>query len=378
MNWRNLLRSILISIVSAACVDRLSFDLDGSATIVPVVVGYISDQPGPYQVTVSESFDIELDPKSKKPLSVKSMTISDNTGLSEELTEVKQGLYETSPTGIRGVVGRTYKLRVELPDGKVYESITDTLLNSGALDSIYFDFVSKRDANNAQTYGFDIFFNSSATVENNFRFLWKFTGTYKAETNPELSDQGCYDIDGRCNFIPPCTGIRNVAVPAYPPEFERIGPCECCTCWYDLTNNAVTLNDDGLEGVGRFIGVKLYSLPLDAWIFTHKVHYKIEQFSITRQTFGFWKSIKDQQDAVNSIFQPINGKIPSNFRQVTGNGYPLAGIFYAASVSSKSSYIYRYDVPKESLIPTNKAVIKRSCLEAFPNSTNVKPPFWED
>lgn len=364
--------------VSAACVDRLSFDLTGSATIVPVVVGYISDQPGPYRVSVSESFDIELDPKSKKPLSVKSLTISDNTGLSEELTEVKQGIYETSPTGIRGVAGRIYMLRIELIDGKIYESITDTLLNSGVLDSIYFDFVSKPDANNSQTYGFDIFFNSSASVENNFRFLWKFTGTFQAETNPELSESGCYYEDGRCNFRPPCTGLKNVAVPAYPPRFERIGSCECCTCWYDLTNNSVALNDDGLEAVGKFIGVKLYSLPLDAWIFSHKVHYKIEQFSITRQTFRFWKSIKDQQQAVNSIFQPINGKIPSNFMQRSGDAYPLAGIFYAASVSSKSSYIYRYDVPDERFIPTNKAVIKSSCLDAFPNSTNIKPLFWED
>jgi len=376
MNWKKILRSTLILIGSAACVDRLSFDLDGSANIVPVVVGYISDQPGPYQVTVSESFDIELDPKSKKPIPVKSLTITDNTGLSEELTKVRQGLYQTSPTGIRGVVGRTYALRVELLDGRVYESFTDTLLNSGTMDSIYFNFASQYDVNNVETYGFDIFFNSSASVESNFRFLWKFTGTFQAETNPELA-RGCFFAEGQCNYTPLCTGLLNVGTSSSP-KFERIGPCTCCTCWYDLTNNRVFLNEDGLERNGKFLGINIYRVPLDAWYFTHKVHCKVEQFSITRQTFRFWKSIQDQQEAVNSIFQPINGKIPSNFTQVSGYEHPIAGIFYATSVSGKGAFINRYDVPNESLIPNNKVTIKASCLEAFPNSTSTKPSFWVD
>jgi len=377
MNWKKLLRSALIFMISAACVDRLTFDLEGSPTIVPVVNGFISDQPGPYQVTVSESFDIEQDPKSKNPIAVRSLIISDNTGVSEELTQVREGLYETSPTGIQGIVGRSYSLRIELLDGRIYQSIPDTLLKSGTLDSIWFDFVSKYDENNAPFYAFDIFFNSSASIESDFRFLWKFTGTYQAETNPE-QEKGCFYINGKCNYINPCTGLLNVAYPDYPPRYERVGPCECCTCWYQLTNNNILLNEARLEEEGRYTGVKAYSLPLSPWYFMHKVHYRVEQFSITRQTSRFWKSIMDQQDAVNSIFQPINGKIPSNFKQVYGDEHPIAGIFYAAGISSESAYIYRSNIPNLLLIPNNKGIAKRSCLQAFPNSTNIKPSYWED
>ena len=378
MSFSKRFGSILLILLSAACVDRLSFDLEGQPGFIPVIQGYISDLPGPYEVTLTRSFDIKLAAISRIPLSAKSLTILDDAGLKEELKEIREGVYQTSPSGIRGVVGRAYKLKIELDDGRVYESLQDTLLNSGELDSIYYSFRDQPNFRDIPNYGFDIFIDSKAIVKNNFRFLWKFTGTFQAETNPEYDRKGCYFYNGKCNFVPPCSGLINTGPFPASPIYERVAPCSCCTCWYSLYNTSILLHDDAFLQVGRFDALRVYFLPITGWIFTHKVHLDVKQFSLTRQTFDFWRAIRNQKDAIGSLFQPVSGKIPSNFVQLSGKDAPLAGIFYAASISSKTTYINRSDVPNEQFIPADKTPFLGSCLELFSNSTNVKPTFWID
>lgn len=112
----------------------------------------------------------------------------------------------------------------------------------------------------------------------------------------------------------------------------------------------------------------------------HKIHVEVSQRSLTEHSFRFWKAIKDQRNAVNSLFQPVSGRIPLNFIQLVGGEAPIQGIFYATAISSKSIYITRNDVPNLSMIPSleSPGIGWISCLELFPNATNVKPEFWED
>ena len=118
-------------------------------------------------------------------------------------------------------------------------------------------------------------------------------------------------------------------------------------------------------------------MPLDGWIFMHKLHVKVSQQSLTPQAFAFWKSIKDQKEAVNSLFQPVTGKIPTNFVQISGPSSPLLGFFYSTSVSEKSIFITRDDVPNTSIIPATPPW-EDSCLTLFPFGVTTKPDFWID
>ena len=65
--------------------------------------------------------------------------LSDDHGIREVLSEIDQGIYQTNPAGIRGIVGHVYTLQIELFDGRIYESKPDSLLSPGTLDSIYYD-----------------------------------------------------------------------------------------------------------------------------------------------------------------------------------------------------------------------------------------------
>jgi len=320
----------------------------------------------------------------KTPISAERVVISDDQGSSEVLSEVEAGIYQTDTSGIHGAVGNVYTLRIEFSDGRTYESKPDTLFPSGKVDSVYFVFKDEKTAEGASNYGFDVLFIPRAGSESNYHFLWKFTGTFQADTNPEFGiNEPCGDITcagcNRCNYRPLCSGIRNISgFPDLPrASFIRIGPCECCTCWYNFFNTEPMLSEDQLVKDGRFSTQKAMYVPLGAWTFKHKVHAKVSQMSLSRQAFDFWKAIKDQKSAINSLFQPVTGKIQSNFVQISGQPAPVEGLFFATGITSKAIFIERSDVPNESMIPTTDLPFADSCLKLFPYATTEKPDFWD-
>src|SRR5262249_45978898 len=143
----------------------------------------------------------------KTPVSAQRVLIYDSQGNQEVLTETRKGYYETAPSGLRGVVGRTYTVRIELGDGRTYESLPDTLLPRGSLDSLYRTLVSTPASVNGISYAFDI--SLDATSESgSSRFMWTFAGTFKSDTRPDLADvtkTGCNPIPtefNKCNFLP--------------------------------------------------------------------------------------------------------------------------------------------------------------------------------
>ena len=370
--------SIIIFFLLGACVDRLHYDIKKTNDYGISVDGFISDHSGPYQVRINRAFDIESKETIKIPVSVEHLILSDNAGTSEELKEINSGIYETSPIGIHGQVGNVYKLKIELTDGRVYESVPDTLLPTGKIDSLYYFYSSVVNSEGALDNGFDIFVDASRG-DGGSRFMWKMTGTFQAETRPECDNLNCYLLDGKCNFAPACSGLLNIGSTAFR-NLVRVKPCECCRCWYKIFNNKLVLSDDQLNFSGNYNELYLHRIPVTPWIFMHKIHVEVSQISLTSNSFRFWKAIRDQKNAIGSLFQPITGKIPVNFIQLNGTASPILGLFYATSINKKSLYILRDNVPRlEELcaIPPG-TICCRSCLEAFPNATNVKPAFWID
>ncbi len=197
------LLSFFLALSTIACVDRITIDV-GSDSGFPVVVdGFISDQPGPYTVKLTRGFDIQSIYAQRLPISAKRLVISDDIGNRETLSPLSQGIYQTRADGIRGVVGRAYQLRIELLDGRMYESIPDTLLPAGNVERVYYQYTYEHTDSTAH-YGFDVFADGSTGSRNNYHFLWKFTGTYQVDTNPELYDTLC--VEARCPKPLRCSG----------------------------------------------------------------------------------------------------------------------------------------------------------------------------
>ncbi len=363
--------SLMLMIATGACVDRIDIDTDLSSGFPVAVEGFITDQPGPYRVELTKSFDMESKESMKAQISAKEVVIFDDLGFSEKLVEISQGIYQTNPNGIRGEVGRAYKLRIQLLDGRVYESIPDTLKSYGSMDSVYHEFVEEKNLEGSTDYGFNIYFDANAGAQTAYYFLWKFKGTFQVDTNPELHTEICGESP--CPRPRPCSSY----VVGSDGRLEYVKPCECCTCWVDFFNDIPVVSDNQFVSGGKFTKINAAYVPVTQWTFMYKVHAEVRQFTLSHQAFNFWKALVAQKKATTSLFQPITGKVKGNFIQISGEQGPIEGLFYASSVTSKSVYITRSDVPFEGVIPPQDLPYPESCVKLFPNSTTEKPLYWD-
>ena len=282
-------KSILLVLLLTSCVDKLQVDGLNAGRIFPVVIdGFISNADGPHTIKVTQSFDVGQDKSFNEPYRVKKIIVSDNSGQEEVLTEAGEGIYQINST--KGVVGNTYKLRVEFLDGRVYESVADTLLENGAIDSLYNAYEQVEESSAEPRYR--VFVNSTAAAGNN-RYLWSLRATFKARTHPEFFRKACYFFEGKCNWVPPCSGYRNIGSQAFP-EVIQVYPCECCTCWYDIFNARQVLSEDFFK-LKEYKNIEVGSFPVNGWTFMEKVRVEVSMRSLSKGAYNYFKTIRDQK-----------------------------------------------------------------------------------
>ena len=119
-----MIRSLLffgVMLFIGSCVDRIYLDIPTQDISDLVVDGLITNAPGPYLVKLSRVIKTSDSYFKNPPYFAKSVTILDNEDNSEKLVQTDDGVYATDPNGMRGVVGREYRVRIELPDGNIFE-----------------------------------------------------------------------------------------------------------------------------------------------------------------------------------------------------------------------------------------------------------------
>jgi hypothetical protein len=102
-----------------ACEKVLDIDLKDAEPRI-VIEGNVTDQPGPYQVKLTKSVSFS-DPNVFPTVTGAQVTISDNAGNVETLTETEAGTYKT--TNLQGVPGRNYFLKV-VAEGQEYNAVS--------------------------------------------------------------------------------------------------------------------------------------------------------------------------------------------------------------------------------------------------------------
>jgi len=133
MNIINIIRisPILLLGLLCSCEKVISLDLNTSSSQI-VIQGNVYDQAGPYTVKISKSVGFD-EPSSYPAVTDAKVTISDNTGYAEVLSEDSSGIYVTSQ--LKGIPGRTYTLKVET-GGQTYTA-SSYMPNAVEIDSIY-------------------------------------------------------------------------------------------------------------------------------------------------------------------------------------------------------------------------------------------------
>ncbi len=125
---------VVFLILLWGCVEPFSADLPETSSSILVVEGSITDAEGPYTVQLSRS--VALSSEQVTAVSGVDMTIEEENGTVEPLTETSQGIYVS--TGIQGKVGQRYRLSFTL-NGNQYVSSWVNLRRSPPLTAFIGD-----------------------------------------------------------------------------------------------------------------------------------------------------------------------------------------------------------------------------------------------
>ena len=375
-----------------SCIDRLDINIPNALPQL-VVEGNITDRPGPYAVKITYTKKL-ADYNSPPPVAVKEVIIFDNVGNRETLSQTSSAIFQTSALGLRGTIGREYFVRIELSNGKIYESVPERINPAGAIDTAYYEFEQYKPEKDETKYQFRIFMDSRGNEEGkgkNF-FLWKLTGTYRVETRPELH---FILTPGPVKDPRPCSGF---VLDLKSNTIGYLKPCECCQCWANLVDKKPNVSDGYIVANGKFNRVDMGVIPIEFWHFWDKTLVTVEQLSLSKTAFDYWKTIKDQKEGATSLFQPAFGKARSNIFLKNGQE-EVQGIFYAAGVTKKTFFLTANHIPLgPGIIPPPPSlpprwvplpgfedpnfdsppfVIRESCLLAFSNSSTQQPLDWK-
>jgi len=361
------------SILLNSCVESIDFEVP-PAELQTVVEGMITDGPGPYTVKVSKGLSLDADSSANTPIENFKIILYDDQGNVEDFTETSPGIYMTGGV-IQGQIGHAYHITLETSDGKLFESEPDKINPVGKVDSIKFEYEARMVRNvsgiEVQADVFNIFVDAHAGSGDENYTRWRFNGTYKVFTLPELR---MTKIRSYTPFKdpPPCSGYIVIGfVPAG--KLKKVADCTCCTCWVSHFEPVPQISDVQLINGNQFRNVKVAEVPINNATFYEKYLVEIEQMSLSRKAFEFFKLIRSQKEGASSLFQPPSGEIRGNIKPLNTNE-PVIGLFWGTSITKKSMFIFRSDVPYP-LTPIN--MDHDACSNIYPNSVTEKPEEWD-
>ena len=367
---RRLLLLCIGLLLIGSCIDRIEIKVPDSYSSQLVVDGVITDEPGPYTVRLTKATRIEKFLEfSQEDVTQANVTIIDNVGNSEVLTETDPGVYQTKENGLRGVIGREYSIKIETPDGKQFESKPDKMYPVGEFDSLYYVLETFQPINEPTKYGLRIYVDATTDPSSSSYLRWRFTGIFEINTRPELKG---FVVA----FTEPPECLRRPRQCAYDT------PCICCKCWVTEYEEKPHLNDNQFVQNGKYRQVEAGYVPLEYFPFQSKYRFEVKQMSLSKLAFDYWRIIKSQKEGVASLFQPPTGKTRTNIYEKNGKT-EVQGLFYASAVKTKQVYVTNADVIgtwRALIIPKwdcETGTIAEDCRLAFKRSSTQKPADWK-
>jgi hypothetical protein len=305
----------------SACVDK--FDAGLNTNIKKLVVdGEISNKPGPYRVTLQQSSPFGSKDFSPPPFNAV-VSIADNQGNKETLTDLGFGIFETKTT--QGVIGRAYTLEVKIGDKKVYKSTPQTIKKPNQIDNIYAEYIPYEGTPNVFIAGeFHVFLDTVDPETKGDYYRWTYTNYEKLDfclRTVVVNDAGRFAFEYNC--CEPCW---------------EINPClGCIYLGSDQYFNGKKINR---QFIGKF--------PYDSY---KTLFLQVEQKSLTKENYFYWKEIDGQINNSGGIFDTPPANIQGNIYNVNDPNDQVLGFFAASGITSVPYRLARVVEGKSPTIP---------------------------
>ncbi|MEQ6120536.1 DUF4249 domain-containing protein [Reichenbachiella sp. MALMAid0571] len=386
---------LVVFLALYGCLEPFTPHLNESGDSFLVVDGIITDQPGPYTVKITKSAGID---EETEFVSGVDMSIEEENGVVESLTEVSDGVYQT--IGMQGVEGRRYRLNFNYL-GQQYQSAWQKIYASPVIDSIYYK-AEKRGTTGKDNdvYGVQFFIANHGAEDGTKYFRFEWDETWRIGVARGITD----DYVGR-DSITPTTKVFNT------------------TCWKSAETRSLNLGTTLGLSKNLLSGHKLGFITGEEARFTRKYSTLVKQYTLSEEEYLFWKYLKEANEEIGGLFGKQPAKVVSNVTNISNPGETILGYFSASGLSEKRIYVGTANLPfelianpscpvqtylKEDLMEDYELTLLQSiengnlffrllfleddpeivsgaevtslrCVDCVANGgTNIKPDFWEE
>ena len=346
-----------------------------------VVDGTIHDGPGPYTIKLSKSVALKQ-LSTFVPYTNCTVWLEDNVGNKVMLSEKNAGIYQTDSIAIRGVPGRSYKLIVATDEGEFYESTPEVMPEPVKIQSVYGEVEHKSDPEKFfGRDGYQFYVDAQATPNTNYYLFWRMQCTYKFRTDYPIN---CYYDNG------------------LHPVFYN-DSLRTCYRTSDILD-VFLLNPNELQQK------EVKRIPINyednySKALTIRYSLKVSQFTINKEAFNYWSSIKKMIDAGGELYTQQPYQVQNNLKNKTQPEKSVLGYFMVAGLSETRIFINPVPfvnrdgvciISKPQLRPLSwfedspdswpvfyaddggPYYVDQECVDCRRTGTLQKPPFWKD
>jgi hypothetical protein len=313
--------SLLLLLTQFSCVQKYWPDLGGAYEDALVVDGIITNKAGPYTVKLSRSASVGH-PKWKAYTGCTVSIICDD-GSTEILTEKKPGIYQTSPQGIQGEIGKKYKINIKTPDEKTYESAFEELKVPVELASVYHEEETQpAEELNHSLEGLRFFVDTKPAVNDTNYLLWRMESTYKFQSSYLI--RYTYDERRLQPFPKPDTFYYCWKTQEIPELFT-----------YETTQ----LSEPVLKHFPlHYVSTQSRELSIRYSLLVH-------QLTITAEAYSYWNSLREQNENQDNLYNKQPYQILGNIKNINNPDEAVMGYFLVAGLSEKRIFVNRPIIP---------------------------------
>jgi hypothetical protein len=337
----------------SACQEEYFPKLDNVEPML-VVDGLFTNQPGPHTVRLSQSVKFQQ-AFTNTPVSGASLYIAGSDGASIPLSESQPGVYQT-PAGYSGQIGHSYVLHIETPDGQMYQSDPQLILQPVNAETV-----------NGQISE-EVFYNYSAISNRVYATTAEGTEAYL-----QVSDPGTGSARYRFNSIHYLQYLIIYGAEGVAPTIDY--------CWIKRSINDQLGNDIGnpnnheisSEKVGFVMRnrnfIPYYGFPEAMYDFNRVLINKI--YTLNDDSYEYHKAKNDQLSDEGRFFDPIAAQLKGNVRNLTNPNIKVLGLFEASSeITLTYNILTNYAEGTISIVPVHNLdhVPNTGCLyEQYPS-----------
>ena len=329
---------LLLSCLLCSCVEEYWPELEEVHDGSIVVDGRISNVPGSYSVKLSNA--ISFDQETVVPVTGASVYIIDNEGNRESLFEELPGSYVTTDPNFVGIIGRSYKVEINLPSGKSYESAFEELMAPIGIESVGFEeddvIIDETLGTTQKGYQFSITTEESANDKN--YFYWELIETYEYHADYKIQ----YYFEGLRDFL--SQGPENLPAAT---EFHKT----LYECWAtDTVKQFFSFGTDQLN-VTKIENQPLHFMAYDNKKLEFGYSLLAHQFTISESAYLFIKGLQEQNSTTGEFYTSQPYQIVGNIKNVNDDNEVALGYFMVVGAAEPERIFTRK--PPGSVVPDN-------------------------